>query len=106
MEGSEPASLLIPVRTAATPGTGMCDTGLWLTLGEGTAQGAKPRESCPGGKDQVEWECGSGAGVQSHVLLGNWAGTAAEGSQVNTVSMILTWEFMEEERNDSGASKE
>lgn len=39
MEGSEPASLLIPVRPAATPGTGMCDTGLWLTPGEGTATG-------------------------------------------------------------------
>lgn len=63
----------------------------WLTPGEGTAPGAKPQESCPGGKDQVEWECGSGAGVQSHMLLGNWADTAAEGSQVNTGSMILAY---------------
>lgn len=32
-----------------------------------------------------------GAGVQSHILLGNWADTAAESSQVHTVSMFLTY---------------
>lgn len=88
--GSEPALLLIPLRPAATPGTGVCETGPWLTPGEGTARGAKPQESCPGGKDQVKWECGSGAGVQSHLLLSNWADTAAEGSQVNTVEHVFS----------------
>lgn len=81
--GSWPASLLTPVGPAATPGTGVRDAGPRLTPGEGTAHGAKPRESCPGEKDRVEWECGSGAGVQSHVLLRNWADAAAQGSQVN-----------------------
>lgn len=43
--GSEPASLLIPVRPAATPGTGVCDTEPWLTPGK--AQPKVPNHGNP-----------------------------------------------------------
>lgn len=82
--GSAPALLLIPVRPVAAPGTGVCDTGPWLTPGK--AQPKVPKHGNPVQEGRIRLN-GNGAGVT--MLLGNWADTAAEGSQVNTVTTFF-----------------
>lgn len=90
-DGSEPALLLTPVRPAATPGTSVCDTGPWLTPGKAQPKVPKHGNPVQEGRIRLNGNGAGGAGVQSHMLLSNWADTAAEGSQVNTMSTFLTY---------------